>query len=89
VRERVSTSVSTNLEEQGWTQRFTAIGFRLNEAVTLYRQLGFDVHLEPASHREELFAAEACQFCFVTTQARTIYTRRRADSSGEDLLGKG
>jgi hypothetical protein len=76
-------------EEPGWTERFTAIGFRLNEAVTLYQQLGFDVHLEPAGPSKGPFMSEACQLCFVTTQARTIYTRPRAHSSGEDLPGKG
>ena len=63
------------LEEQGWTQRFTAIGLRLTEAVELYRQLGFEVHLEPADQHEAQLEAEACKQCFVTLQARTIYTR--------------
>jgi hypothetical protein len=87
-REENAPPPSNSLEQQGWTERFTAIGFRLNESVSLYRQLGFEVHLEPAGHNEELFVSEACQLCFVTTQARTIYTRLRAQD-GEDLPGKG
>jgi hypothetical protein len=66
---------STELEQQGWTHRFTTIGIRLSEAVNLYRQLGFEVHLEPAEHESELLESEACQYCFVTTVAQTIYTR--------------
>ena len=66
---------SPRLEEQGWTQRFTAIGIRLQESIELYRQLGYEVHLEPANLSEEQVELEACKHCFVTTQARTIYTR--------------
>jgi hypothetical protein len=69
---------SADLEQQGWTQRFTAIGVRLREAVDLYVQLGFEVHLEPAENATEPLESEACRYCFVTTQARTIFTRPRA-----------
>jgi hypothetical protein len=68
---------STALEEQGWTYRFTAIGLRLSEAVDLYLQLGYEVHLEPAGQTEDQFESEVCRHCFVTTQARTIYTKVR------------
>ena len=71
---------SATLEEQGWMHRFTAIGVRLTEAVDLYLQLGYEVHLEPAGHTDEPFESPACQYCFVTTQARTIYTRPRRAS---------
>lgn len=66
---------SSTLQEQGWIPRFTAIGLRLKEAIELYRQLGYEVHLEPADLAEEQLALEACRHCFVTAQARTIYTR--------------
>jgi hypothetical protein len=66
------------LQEQGWTRRFTALGRRLNEAVELYCQLGFETLLEPAELDEEHLArAEGCERCIVTTLARTIYTRPR------------
>jgi hypothetical protein len=66
---------SAELEQQGWTHRFTTIGVRLSEAVDLYLQLGFEVHLEPAEEQREPLEPEACRYCFVTTVARTIYTR--------------
>jgi hypothetical protein len=78
---------SPNLQEQGWTQRFTAIGLRLKEAVELYRQLGYEVHLEPADLSAEQLELEACKHCFVTTQARTIYTRPQADRT-QEIPGK-
>lgn len=74
------------LQEQGWTRRFTAMGRRLNEAVELYCQLGFETLLEPAEldvargqgeREEHLSGAEGCEHCIVTTLARTIYTRPR------------
>ena len=37
---------SDELQAAGWTRRFTAIGRRLNEAVELYRQLGFEILLD-------------------------------------------
>lgn len=73
---------STTLLEQGWTQRFTAIGLRLNEAVDLYHQLGYEVHLEPADDTETQ-NEEVCKHCIVTTLARTIYTRPPANKQGE------
>ena len=70
---------SVQLREQGWTRRFTALGRRLNEAEELYRQLGFEILLEPADLDEERISdVEACESCIVTTLARTIYTRPRS-----------
>jgi hypothetical protein len=67
---------SVQLREQGWTRRFTALGRRLNEAEELYRQLGFEILLEPADLDEErISGTEGCEICIVTTLARTIYTR--------------
>lgn len=67
---------SAALLEAGWTRRFTALGRRLEEAAELYRQLGFEVLLEPADPEEQVSAgAESCRQCFVTAYARTIYTR--------------
>ena len=69
---------SMQLQKEGWTRRFTAMGRRLNEAVELYSQLGFDVRMEPVDlDEEETAGAESCKDCFVTMQARTIYTRPR------------
>jgi hypothetical protein len=64
------------LERASWTRRFTAIGPRLNEAVELYRGLGFEIRLEPAEPRsEEVADRSGCAQCFVMSLARTIYTR--------------
>ncbi len=78
----VSTNVaqlrSMQLQKEGWTRRFTALGRRLSEAVELYSELGFDVRMEPVDlNEEETAGAEGCKDCFVTMQARTIYTRPR------------
>ncbi len=64
------------LQDEGWTRRFTALGRRLNEVAELYSELGFEVRLEPVDlDLEETMSAESCKGCFVTMQARTIYTR--------------
>lgn len=81
---------SVQLQEEGWTRRFTALGRRLNEAVELYSQLGFEVRLEPvALDEEEISGSEGCKDCFVTMQARTIFTRpREMIKPGEYSLSK-
>jgi hypothetical protein len=86
----VSQLRSMQLQEEGWTRRFTALGRRLNEAAELYHQLGFDVRMEPVDlNEEEAAGAEGCKDCFVTMQARTIYTRHReAANPGEYSLSK-
>lgn len=66
----------TQLYEQGWTRRFSALGRRLNETVELYSQLGFEILLEPADLDEESIPRSGeCESCIVATLARTIYTR--------------
>ena len=35
------------LEKEGWARQFVANEPRLSEAVELYKEVGFDVHLEP------------------------------------------
>lgn len=75
------------LHEQGWTRRFTALGRRLNEATELYRQLGFEILLEPADLDEEHTpGTEGCEHCIVTTLARTIYTRPRRTVDADEHL---
>jgi hypothetical protein len=69
---------SAQLQAEGWTRRFTALGRRLNEATELYSELGYEVRLEPVNlDEEETMGAEGCKDCFITMQARTIYTRPR------------
>lgn len=60
----------------GWTRRFTAIGARLNEAIELYRGLGFEIMLAAAEpDADKVAESSACAECFVMTLAQTIYTR--------------
>ena len=70
------------LQVEGWTRRFTALGRRLNEVAELYRKLGFEVRLESVDlDQEEIMSAESCRDCFVAMQARTIYTRPTVKNS--------
>jgi hypothetical protein len=78
----VSQIPGAQLQDKGWTRRFTAFGRRLNEATELYSELGFEVRLEPVDlYQEETMEAEICKDCFVTMQARTIYTRPKVKES--------
>jgi hypothetical protein len=62
------------LERDGWERRFMAVGSRLEEAVALYRQLGFVVRLELPS-AEDL--REECSDCRLALELyRILYTRR-------------
>ena len=50
---RVPPKRSDELQEAGWTRRFTAMGRRLNEAVELYRQFGFEILLDAVELDDE------------------------------------
>jgi len=78
------------LEKQGWVRQFVANEPRLSEAVDLYRESGFDVHLEPlpkgqecdtCTGAEEQKDKEECRVCFAgfEDQYKIIFTRRRKD----------
>jgi hypothetical protein len=78
-------SRGAQLSEQGWTRRFSALGRRLTEVVELYRQLGFEILLEPANQDEEAVPRDrGCENCIVTTLARTIYTRPCRAADGDE-----
>lgn len=68
------------LAGDGWTRRAVAAPSRLEELTALYRQLGFDIRLEPI----ELDAMEmSCTGCAPDlADCRAIYTRpaNRRDS---------
>lgn len=84
------------LEQQGWIRQFIASEPRLNEAVEMYKEAGFDVHLEPLPTSPIQLEEEKCQFdadcrqCFegFEDQYRIIFTRpNKADTDGvEDDL---
>ncbi len=72
------------LLEQGWTRRFAASEPRLSEAIRLYEEAGFEVHLEPLSHvgpRGE--ECQSCRLCFEGSEDEplVIYTRPKGERS--------
>jgi hypothetical protein len=80
------------LEKEGWVKQFVANEPRLSEAVSLYEELGFEVHLEPLPKEQECdncSGAEGhrekgeCRVCFegFEDQYRIIFTRRGKDSA--------
>jgi hypothetical protein len=64
------------LVAEGWERRFTADEQRTNEAMELYRQLGYEVRAEPV-RPEELH--DDCLDCrtVVAFHFQTIYTRKK------------
>ena len=42
------------LQSEGWTRQFVANEPRLSEAVELYKETGYEVHLEPIPKAETL-----------------------------------
>ena len=82
------------LETEGWTKMFIANEPRLSEAVDLYRESGFDVHLEPLPKKPECEECPGdddeteCRICFEGSedQYKVIYTRPKKSESEDDLL---
>ncbi|HVN25703.1 MAG TPA: hypothetical protein VMT71_17180 [Syntrophorhabdales bacterium] len=76
------------LAREGWERRFVAAGPRLQEAVDLYREIGFEVLLEPMPAQEELKVGDCeesgCTACFDVDRDRyrIIYTRAERDAVG-------
>ena len=86
------------LNKEGWTRQFVANEPRLTEAADTYRDLGFEVLLEPlpetAQCEECEGAAETdkseCRVCYqgVEEEYRIIYTRpKKAPRSGFTVQG--
>ncbi len=61
------------LKKEGWEKRFTTDEPRLSEMVEQYKELGFEVLLEPVDT-----SSEECTSCITAfnDRYRTIYTRR-------------
>jgi hypothetical protein len=84
------------LEQEGWTQRFVANEPRLSESVELYKESGYEVHLEPLPKETECEScvgagnADKCRICFegFEDQYRIIFTRPTKAVAGieEDLF---
>ena len=62
------------LRKEGWEKRFTTDEPRLSEAVEQYKQIGFEVLVEPVDP-----ASGECTGCLagVSNRIKTIYTRPR------------
>jgi hypothetical protein len=80
-------SLKTNeLEKEGWVRQFVASEPRLSEAVALYQELGFEVHLEPfpKDRKSDTFTgfekeeSGECLACYDGSEGRykIIYTRK-------------
>jgi hypothetical protein len=73
------------LQKQGWIKQFVASESRLSEAVELYKELGFEVHLEPLPKGQECDTCTGlekeepgeCRVCFEGSedQYKIIFTR--------------
>jgi hypothetical protein len=62
------------LVAEGWVRRFITDATRAPEVVELYRQLGFEVRLEPLPPERSADQCEACQLVALL-QFQTVYTR--------------
>ena len=82
------------LEREGWTRQFLACEPRLTEAVEMYKEAGFEVHLEPLPKEPECEACagdedkDECRICFegFEDQYKIIFTRPQegeAEPEGE------
>ena len=65
------------LRKLGWEKRFTIDEPRLSDMVEQYKELGFEVLLEPVDT-----SSEECTTCITAfhDHYKTIYTRRPSDS---------
>jgi len=63
------------LKKEGWEKRFTIDEPRLSEMVEQYKELGFEVLLEPVD-----LSSEECTSCIAVDPKRykTIYTRPKS-----------
>jgi len=64
------------LRRQGWVRQFVTDEPRLSEAVELYSELGYEVHLEQTSFDE---VNQICKNCLPADcdRYKTIYIRRK------------
>ena len=66
----------------GWERRFIACEPRLSEMVAMYKEIGFEVHLEPLPSKEEMDQSgceeSGCTACYDADPERywIIFTRQ-------------
>jgi hypothetical protein len=67
----------------GWERRFIACEPRLSEMVAMYKEIGFEVHLEPLPSKEEMDRSgceeSGCTACFDANpdRYRIIFTKQK------------
>jgi hypothetical protein len=87
--DRMNATTSSRLDvlkKEGWTRQFVASEPRLSEAVAVYKELGFEVHLEPLPSGGEaeilplIDSRDGCAKCFEGSpeQYKIIFTRPTA-----------
>jgi hypothetical protein len=83
------------LESEGWSKQFVASEPRLSEAVEMYKEAGFEVHLEPLPKEPECETCvgeedkDECRICFegFEDQYKIIFTRsKEGEAESEDDL---
>ena len=80
--------IARTLESQGWHRQFVATEPRLSEAVEIYKELGFQVHLEPLPAQKKTSNGQPqgteikCHACFDGSedQYRIIFTKPAGSS---------
>ena len=70
-----------SLESDGWVRQFETSEPRLSEAVEMYEEMGFEVHLEPidtAAADKNRSDCTACRACFEGQEDKykIIFTRK-------------
>jgi hypothetical protein len=86
------------LEKEGWVRQFVSNEPRLSEAINLYKELGFDVHLEPLPKGQECGTCAGtdtqkepgeCRVCFEGSedQYKIIFTRQKKERNHR--IGEG
>jgi hypothetical protein len=87
-------TITRNLEDRGWHRQFIASEHRLSEAVEMYVELGFQVHLEPlskqgkTSNEQRQNTSKKCRTCFEGSEDRyRIIFTKPAEDSGKTCSG--
>ena len=70
------------LHKSGWVEQTTYDEPRLSEIAELYRELGFEVHIEPFVLDDDTECAECMRA--QPEKYMTIYTRKKADQTDAD-----
>jgi hypothetical protein len=77
----MKSDIVEKLLSEGWQQRFSASGERLDEAIRNYRELGFEVKTIPMKELQ----GEDCSVCFDNEIDNTMMLFTRKLSEGKHL----